>query len=107
MERPTLDETALSLYCLVQTTMHKSLGQGCQIFLDTIYQNVGKYTKLLQNYQITIKCKKCPWHIPNGHKKYTNIFHSKALQNLPKFGFLVGKNTIWQSWFRPECFAFP
>jgi hypothetical protein len=23
-----------------------SLGQGCQIFLDTIYQNEGKYTKL-------------------------------------------------------------
>jgi hypothetical protein len=27
---------------------------------------------------------------------YTNLFHSKALQNFPKFGFLVGKNTIWQ-----------
>jgi hypothetical protein len=29
--------------------------QGCQIFLDTIYQNEGKYTKLPQNYQLT-KC---------------------------------------------------
>jgi hypothetical protein len=35
--------------------------------------------------------------IPNGHKiyqmvtKYTNIFLSKALQNLPKLGFLVWK----------------
>jgi hypothetical protein len=28
--------------------------------------------------------------------KYTNIFHSKALQNLPKLGFLVWKQTIWQ-----------
>jgi hypothetical protein len=28
--------------------------------------------------------------------KYTNIFSSKALQNLPKFGFLVWKHTIWQ-----------
>jgi hypothetical protein len=28
--------------------------------------------------------------------KYTNIFHSKAIQNLPKFGFLVRKYTIWQ-----------
>jgi hypothetical protein len=27
---------------------------------------------------------------------YTNIFHSKALQNLPKLGFLVSKCTIWQ-----------
>jgi hypothetical protein len=31
---------------------------------------------------------------------YTNIFHSKALQNLPKWGFLVWKNTIWQPCFR-------
>jgi hypothetical protein len=28
--------------------------------------------------------------------KYTNIFHSKTLQNFPKFGFLVWKQTIWQ-----------
>jgi hypothetical protein len=28
--------------------------------------------------------------------KYNNIIHSKALQNLPKFGILVWKYTIWQ-----------
>jgi hypothetical protein len=28
--------------------------------------------------------------------KYTNIFHCKTLRNLPKFGFLVWKQTIWQ-----------
>jgi hypothetical protein len=28
--------------------------------------------------------------------KYTNIFQCKTLQNLPKFGFLVWKQTIWQ-----------
>jgi hypothetical protein len=28
--------------------------------------------------------------------KFTNIFHSKTLQNLPKFGFLVREQTIWQ-----------
>jgi hypothetical protein len=40
-------------------------------------------------------------NIPNGHKllknglkiqmvmKYTNVFHIKTLQNIPKFGFLV------------------
>jgi hypothetical protein len=27
---------------------------------------------------------------------YTNIFHSKALQNLPKLRFVVWKQTIWQ-----------
>jgi hypothetical protein len=30
--------------------------------------------------------------------KYTNIFHCKTLQNLPKSGFLVRKETIWQPW---------
>jgi hypothetical protein len=40
--------------------------------------------------------------ISNGHKlfqtvvKYTIIFHSKTLQNIPKLGFLVLKWTIWQ-----------
>jgi hypothetical protein len=28
--------------------------------------------------------------------KYTIISHYKTLQNLPKFGFLVWKQTIWQ-----------
>jgi hypothetical protein len=28
---------------------------GCQIFLDTKYQNGEKYTKLLQQYQKAIK----------------------------------------------------
>jgi hypothetical protein len=28
--------------------------------------------------------------------KYTNIFQLQTLQNLPKFGFLVWKQTIWQ-----------
>jgi hypothetical protein len=30
--------------------------------------------------------------------KHTNIFHCKALQNLPKLRFLVWKYTIWQPW---------
>jgi hypothetical protein len=29
---------------------------------------------------------------------YTNIFQSKALQNLPKLGFLVWTETIWKPW---------
>jgi hypothetical protein len=29
--------------------------QGCQIFLYTIYQNEGKYTKLPQHYEMDIK----------------------------------------------------
>jgi hypothetical protein len=42
--------------------------------------------------------------------KYTNIFQSKALQNLPKLVFLVRKQTIWQPcsasilqvWVKPD-----
>jgi hypothetical protein len=33
--------------------------------------------------------------------KYTSIFHYKALQNLPKLGFLVWKQTIWQPCLAP------
>jgi hypothetical protein len=40
--------------------------------------------------------------------KYTNIFHSKALQNLPKLGVLVWKTGIWQPWFeRSGLIGFP
>jgi hypothetical protein len=62
--------------------------QGCQIFLSAWYQNRKKLPKLYQMYQI---------NIPNVHKifqmavKYISIFQYKALQNFPKFGFLVLK----------------
>jgi hypothetical protein len=69
---------------------------------DFSWHNIPKRGKI---YQITTT-------LPNGHKigmpddriifqmttKYTSIFHSKALQNLPKFEFLVWKQTIWQPW---------
>jgi hypothetical protein len=35
--------------------------------------------------------------------KYNNIFYSKALQILPKLGFFVWKQTIWQPWWRRRC----
>jgi hypothetical protein len=35
--------------------------------------------------------------------KYNNIFYSKALQILPKLGYLVWKQTIWQPWFSVFC----
>jgi hypothetical protein len=34
--------------------------QSCQIFLDTIYQNGGKYTKFKINYQLAVKYTKWP-----------------------------------------------
>jgi hypothetical protein len=65
--------------------------QGCQIFHGTWYQNRKKM------YQISTKCTKWSQNIPNVRKmfqmeiKYSNIFHSKVLQNLSKLGFLVWK----------------
>jgi hypothetical protein len=59
------------------------LSNGHKIHLlngHKIYQMITKYIKWLQN-------------IPNGRNidqlaiKYTNIFHCKTLQNLPKMGF--------------------
>jgi hypothetical protein len=47
---------------------------------------------------------KRPQNIPNSYKvdklsiNYTNFFHCKTLQNLPKLGFLVWKYAIWQPW---------
>jgi hypothetical protein len=48
-------------------------------------------------------------NLPHFHKIYRNrnlfqmtrisqLFHFKALKNLPKFGFLFWKHTIWQPW---------
>jgi hypothetical protein len=57
-------------------------------------------------YQITANLTKCPWYVTQDRNigqvsiKYTVLFHCKTLQNLPKFGFLVWKQTIWQPWPR-------
>jgi hypothetical protein len=57
--------------------------------LVTVYQNGENFTKLPQHYLMAMK------YIPDVFKifqmtiKCTNIFNSKALQNLPKLVFLV------------------
>jgi hypothetical protein len=62
--------------------------QGCQIFLDLLYQNRENIPKYLL---IT----KGPRNKTNGLKtfqmiiKYTKFFHYKALKNLPILWFLV------------------
>jgi hypothetical protein len=67
------------------TKIQQPRDQGCQIYLEQTYQNGKKYTKWPQNLQnIPKDCKIDPMAI-----KYTNIFHCKTLQNLPKLGFLV------------------
>jgi hypothetical protein len=59
-----------------------------RFFLTQCTKTEENYTKLPQHYQIATA-------LPNGHKiyqmsiKHTSIFQSKALQNLPKSGFLV------------------
>jgi hypothetical protein len=68
------------------------MNQGCRIFLSAKYQHGGKYTKW-------------PQPLFNGRKidqmvlKYTKIFHCQTIQNIPKLGFLVRKQTIWQPWY--------
>jgi hypothetical protein len=64
--------------------------QGCQIFL-------AKHTKTGKLYQRTTNYTIRPYIIPNIRNlyqmavKFTNIIHSKALQNIPKLGCLVLK----------------
>jgi hypothetical protein len=54
-----------------------------------------KIHKQGETYQNTMNYTKCPQNITKDRKmglvsiKYTNIFHCKTLQNLPKFAFLV------------------
>jgi hypothetical protein len=58
----------------------------------------SKLTKRGKVFQIITKYTKWPKNISNGHKidqmviKYTKIFHSKTLQNLPKFCFFWFEN---------------
>jgi hypothetical protein len=48
------------------------------------------------------KLPKWPENCPNGHKIYQHLkIHCKTLQNIPKLGFLVRKETIWQPWPTP------
>jgi hypothetical protein len=78
-------------------------GQGCQIFLGTEYQNGEKIQNYHDLYQMSIKYNKRPQNGPRVHK-CTNIFYCKTLQNLPKFVFLVRKQTIWQPCHNPPFF---
>jgi hypothetical protein len=64
-----------------------------------------QYTNTEKIYQMAI-------NIPNSCKidqiaiKYINSFHCKTLQNLPEFGFLVWKYTIWQPRIPPKKVLF-
>jgi hypothetical protein len=68
-----------------------------------------QYTKTVKKRQTYQNITKWPWNIPDDNKifqmtvKYTNMFLCKALQNLPKLGFLVWKYTIWQHWTRHQA----
>jgi hypothetical protein len=63
-----------------------------------------QYSKTWENIPNHSNMSKWPWNIPNDSSifqitiKDTSIFQSRTLQNLPKFGFLVWKQTIWQPW---------
>jgi hypothetical protein len=73
---------------------------------DFSWHNIPKGGKIYQI--ITTSPNGHNIYIPNDRKifqvtiKYTIIFHSKALKNLPKLGFLVWKQTIWQPCWRGE-----
>jgi hypothetical protein len=66
---------------------------------DFSWHKIPKRRKI---YQTTTKYTKWPWNISNSSKidqmviKNTKIFHCQTLQNSPKLGFLVWKQTIWQ-----------
>jgi hypothetical protein len=91
MDRST--QFQLFITTFLPTYIHKSMciicfnvrtDQGCRINHRTWYPE--------QMYQMNTDWTKLPYNIPNVCKifqmpiKYINIYQSKALQNLPKFG---------------------
>jgi hypothetical protein len=76
---------------LLDARYSASFEQGCQIFLDTIDQNGGKYTKLPLNCQMTIKYvyQMSVIYVFQMAVTYDNLFHFEALKKLTKLGFLV------------------
>jgi hypothetical protein len=59
----------------------------------SVYQNESQIIpNCIKIYQIVLK------YMYQVALKYTNIFHSKAFQNIPKLVFLYWKYTIWQPW---------
>jgi hypothetical protein len=89
----------------VERERSSTFWQDCQIFLGTWYQKWKKCTKWTQNVPNGHKISKMSVNNPKDHKNII-IFQSRALQNLPKSGFLVWKETIWQPCFRVfTCWA--
>jgi hypothetical protein len=77
--------------------------QGCQIFLGTKYQNGKILSNYHELYQMSINITKDS-KMDQVTIKYSNIFHWNTLQDLPKFGFLVWKQTIWQPCLRGQFY---
>jgi hypothetical protein len=74
--------------------------QGCQIFLEKIYQNEGKCTKLPRHYQLAIKYTKLQQNIPNDHKifQYFPVWPSKIYPNWDfVFENKPSGNPVWDS----------
>jgi hypothetical protein len=68
--------------------MKRSTDKGCQIFLGTKYLNRKNIPNGRKKYQMATKILNGP-KIDETAIKYTNIFHGKTPQNLPKFVFFV------------------
>jgi hypothetical protein len=65
-----------------------TLNQGCQIFLETIYQK-GKTVPIDSKiYRFATALSICAHSIPNGRKRYQN-FTFPSFQNIAKLWILV------------------
>jgi hypothetical protein len=72
--------------------------QGCPIFIGPWYQNRKNVPDEHKMFQMVIKYPKCLKYSKWSQHTYIHFFQSKALTNLPKFEFLVWKQTILQPW---------
>jgi hypothetical protein len=73
------------------------LYQGCQIFLETVYQNEGKDTKLPPKYQM-VK------NLPNGcmYIIYVGIPNGQRIYNPFPFKWPSNVDPNWDFWFESK-----
>jgi hypothetical protein len=74
------------------------LKQGCQIFVDTTYQNGKNIPKWKQNIPIGHKIYEMAIKWPNGHKIYQHL-SSQETPKCTQIG-IFWIYTIWQPWFK-------
>jgi hypothetical protein len=80
--------------CQIVRVQHTKMEKWYQIPHNNIPKGIHQIQNKHQIYQMAIKYTEWPWNFQMA-VKYMNLFHSKAIQNIPKLESLVCKYTLW------------